>query len=189
MAKKVKRTLRGKGKATRTYRVVTPKKRGRPDTGRYRTVTSKSGKTYRTLKPEFKAETPKVIRKQGTKTPESPNEVYRTGKRGRQKIPVDPSQVYVKTGATAIRGTGAHRITGQRGKGFKGGFAGKGESGPVKQLTPAEIKELEREKNRAARLEEEKKVRKEQKRQKNWRIRQKWRPSGGLGRGGGSSTR
>ena len=103
------------------------KKVGRPSQGKTEVVTSKSGKTYRrAVKPKVRV---------------TPNTVYVAGGAGPRKVPVDPSEVVVKRGKTAIPAN-------YSGSGFRGGFAARDTTGgPVKQSTQAEIKTMQKQMN------------------------------------------
>ena len=103
--------------------------------GRYETVTAKSGNTYKRLKPEFRPRKPKVR--------VTPRTVYVAGGAGPKKVPVDPSEVIVKRGKTAVTGTGT-RGRAARGGGFRGGFPPRDTTGgAVKQATKADIKAMQ----------------------------------------------
>jgi len=103
------------------------KKVGRPSQGKTEVVTSKSGKTYRrAVKPKVRV---------------TPNTVYVAGGAGPKNIPVDPSEVVVKRGKTAIPAN-------YSGSGFKGGFPPRDTTGgTVKQATQAEIKTMQKQMN------------------------------------------
>lgn len=113
-----------------------PKRKvGRPSQGKTEVVTSKTGKVYRRTvggaKPKVKV---------------TPSTVYVAGGRGPKKVPVDPSEVVVKRGKTAIAGTGTKRGGPSGALGRPGGYGKtvQPESGPVKQSTQAEIKSMQR---------------------------------------------
>ena len=107
--------------------------------GRYETVTAKSGNTYKRLRPEFRTRKPKVQ--------VTPRTVYVAGGAGPKNVPVDPSEVTVKRGKTAVAGTGT-RGRAARGGGFKGGFPPRDTTGgPVKQATQADIKAMQKQMN------------------------------------------
>ena len=103
---------------------------GRPSQGKTEVVTSKSGKTYRrAVKPKVRV---------------TPNTVYVSGGRGPKNLPVDPSEVTVKRGKTAVAGTGT-RGRAARGGGFRGGFPPRDTTvGAVKQSTKPEIRAMQR---------------------------------------------
>ena len=153
-------------RTTKPPKVISkPKKKvGRPSQGKTEVVTSKSGTTYR------RAVKPKVR--------ETPNTVYVSGGRGPKNIPVDPSEVTVKRGRTAVPetytgkkispravpgGYGDRRTVAQKsGMGYgesayskmrgnlKSQVLGGGitTGGPVKQSTKAEIKAMQRQMDR-----------------------------------------
>jgi hypothetical protein len=100
---------------------------GRPSQGKTEVVTSKSGKTYRrAVKPKVRV---------------TPNTVYVAGGAGPRKVPVDPSEVVVKRGKTAIPAN-------YRGSGFRGGFPPSDTTGgAVKQSTQSEIKNMQKQMN------------------------------------------
>ena len=101
-----------------------------PKAAKTELVTSKSGKTYR-----------RPIRAAKPKVRVTPNTVYVAGGAGPRKVPVDPSEVVVKRGKTAIPAN-------YRGRGFRGGFPPSDTTGgAVKQSTQAEIKTMQKQMN------------------------------------------
>ena len=121
-----------------------PKRKvGRPSQGKTEVVTSKTGKVYRRT---ISGAKPKVLKTKPLQTKVTPSTVYVAGGRGPKKVPVDPSEVVVKRGKTAIAGTGTKRGGPSGAFGRPGGY-GKTvqlESGPVKQATQADIKSMQR---------------------------------------------
>ena len=124
-----------KPKVTGVTSLQPKRKVGRPSQGKTEVVTSKTGKVYR-----------RTIRGAKPKVKVTPSTVYVAGGRGPKKVPVDPSEVVVRRGSTAIAGTGTKRGGPSGALGRPGGY-GKTvqlESGPVKQSTQAEIKSMQR---------------------------------------------
>ena len=124
-----------KPKVTGVTSLQPKRKVGRPSQGKTEVVTSKTGKVYRRTvggaKPKVKV---------------TPSTVYVAGGRGPKKVPVDPSEVVVKRGKTAIAGTGTKRGGPSGALGRPGGYGKtvQPESGPVKQATQAEIKSMQK---------------------------------------------
>ena len=168
-------------RTTRTPKVtgvtsLQPKRKvGRPSQGKTEVVTSKSGKTYRR---PVRAAKPTVTRRAKPKVKVTPRTVYVAGGAGPKKVPVDPSEVTVKRGRTAVPETYTGKKVSPRA--VPGGYGDKrtavqksgmgyGESayskmrgnlksqvlgggittgGPVKQATKAEIKAMQRQMDR-----------------------------------------
>ena len=131
-------------RTTRTPKVtgvtsLQPKRKvGRPSQGKTELVTSKSGKTYRR---PVRAAKPTVTRRAKPKVKVTPRTVYVAGGAGPKKVPVDPSEVVVKRGKTAIPAN-------YRGSGFRGGFPPSDTTGgTVKQATKADIKAMQKQMN------------------------------------------
>ena len=121
-----------------------PKRKvGRPSQGKTEVVTSKTGKVYRRT---ISGAKPKVLKTKPLQTKVTPSTVYVAGGRGPKKVPVDPSEVVVKRGKTAIAGTGTKRGGPSGALGRPGGYGKtvQPESGPVKQATQAEIKSIQK---------------------------------------------
>ena len=153
-------------KPTKTVPKTAASKKRSYTKGRYETVTAKSGNTYKRLRPEFRTRKPKVQ--------VTPRTVYVAGGAGPKKVPVDPSEVTVKRGRTAVPETYTGKKVSPRA--VPGGYGDKrtakqksgmgyGESaykkmpgirkatvlpggittgGPVKQSTKAEIKAMQK---------------------------------------------
>ena len=87
-----------KPKVTGVTSLQPKRKVGRPSQGKTEVVTSKTGKVYR-----------RTIGGAKPKVKVTPSTVYVAGGRGPKKVPVDPSEVVVKRGSAAVRGTGTKR--------------------------------------------------------------------------------
>jgi len=144
---------------------------GRPSQGKTELVTAKSGNVYRR---PVRAAKPTVTRRAKPKVKVTPRTVYVAGGAGPKKVPVDPSEVTVKRGRTAVPETYTGKKVSPRA--VPGGYGDKrtakqksgmgyGESaykkmpgirkatvlpggittgGPVKQSTKAEIKAMQK---------------------------------------------